>query len=144
MYAKWFQLTPEQAAKCSPTKSIGCEMGPYEGAGALLSGVWTWNEALNIPPAIGQAHTPASQLGYTSAKSIKDWNAFDDKTALGSATVDVANSLFWTWMSPYDMGQTCAKWHKKTAGSMYWSMLQDTGVISGGPHVKALQTCVAA
>lgn len=144
MYAKWFKLTPEQAQKCSPEKAIGCEMGPYEGADAQLSGVWTWNEALNIPPAIGDKHTPTSQLGLNSAKTITDWNAYDDKTALGSATVDTVNGVFWTWMSPYDVGQTCAKWHKKTAGTMYWSMLQDSDVLTGGPHVEALQTCVGA
>lgn len=142
MYAKWFQLTPEQTAACPVNNPIGCAMGPYEGAGALLSGVWTWNEALNLPPSIGTNHTAASKLGETSAKG-RDWNAFDDKTALGSATVDVTNRVFWTWMTPYDIGETCAKWHQKLAGTMYWSMLQDSDVLTGGPHVKALQKCVA-
>lgn len=143
MYAKWFQLTAAQAAACPASKSIGCAMGPFEGPNALLSGAWTWNTALNVPPSIGREHTPASRLASSSATNITDWNAFDDKTALGSATVDTVNNVFWTWMSPYDIGQTCAKWHQKTAGTMYWSMLQDSGVTAGGPHVQALQTCVA-
>jgi GH18 family chitinase len=151
LYAKWFRLTSAQT--CSASAAIGCDMGPFEapdGTANTQSGTWRMSpitQNLQYPNLFpnnpdGQHGTDLTlQASYQAATAATGTSSEEDGA---SATYDATNKLFWTWLSPADVTNTCSSLKGTVGGMMLWSLNMDENTQAGGPHIKALADCMAA
>lgn len=150
MYAKWFWLNSTDAALCRANPPIGCAMGGYEdpsnGADTGLSGTWVWNTdpsaQINVVPTATSGNNVQGIQASFDALPTDGSASSPDK--LASAYFDKTYSLFWTWVSPSDIQQTCEKRIGEVGGVMVWSLNQDQNGAAGGPHLQALAQCMSS
>ena len=130
MYAKWFKLKKE----CKADPPIGCDTGTkYEnedGSDAKNSAALVFNKDIRDSDTMDGLWDTVNDDKHR------------DKDALASAAV--VNNVFWTWLSPADIKESCEKYLPKAGGVMMWSINQDEKGADGGPHVDALAACVGA
>jgi chitinase len=135
MYAKWFTLdTP-----CAPPY-LGCPMGPFEQNGVILKPSGTY-----VPSTVNGINWVADpNVAANVAASYASLPTSDNSTADASAWYDNTYKLFWTWVSPSDIGNTCSAYKSQVGGVSVWSLNQDNGNSAGGTHIAALSACVGA
>lgn len=142
MYAKWFQLTQEQGAACAAAGSpIGCPMGPFQttnGTDLHNSNALTFDVSLSYDVNVVPLDTIKQSWASVPATGTDDLS----EDVWASAWYDSANYLFWTWLSPDDIYQTCQKWKPQVGGVMVWSLDMDTNGAAGGDHFTKLNECI--
>lgn len=153
-YAKNFSLK-SGTTTCDNPHALGCSL--YENMNTATGGdtealAWRYSVADNgnwfTPPYAADwwntANTNLDNVIIASNVNVSSPGEYYDSNAMADATV--LDGQFWTWQTPYPIGQYCQAAMKEFKGvsMMSFGIGEDTQDTVSMPHYVALQTCFKA